>query len=440
MNRSETEDGRHEIVIVRRGGYDDDDGHHGGVWKIAFADFMTAMMCFFLVMWLINATNEETRTALASYFNPIKLVDQRTSRKGLDDIGDGPKEPTGETKGEAVDNPPSEPVGPVSAAEETPPAAPLHPSDESLFDDPYAVLAEIVADTGRLQNISAEGDGGAQEAGPATGASGGDSYRDPFAPDFWSTQVEAPAANETAQKTVPEGKVAETAPEVQERFAERAGDPFAPGKPAEPRSPEEDERELAELVAAPPPAQVAEAAKQASPETQEIAAEAPPAPSDTGAAESRKTEELAEKIRSQLAAAFGGAAELDGITIEHTDQGVIISVADDMQDGMFEIGSAVPRRDLVLAMEKIGKTLAAHDGNISINGHTDGRPFSRGDYDNWRLSTARAHATYYMLVRGGLEEKRITGVSGFADRKLKRPDDPYASVNRRIEILLGTPG
>jgi chemotaxis protein MotB len=119
---------------------------------------------------------------------------------------------------------------------------------------------------------------------------------------------------------------------------------------------------------------------------------------------------------------------------------VVISVADDMEDGMFEIGSAVPRRDLVLAMEKIGKTLIEHEGSVTINGHTDGRPFSRGDYDNWRLSTARAPATYYMLVRGGLDEQRITGVAGFADRKLKRPDDPYASVNRRIEILLGTAG
>ncbi|MGY6410404.1 MAG: flagellar motor protein MotB [Alkalilacustris sp.] len=45
-------------------------GHHGGAWKIAFADFATAMMAFFLVMWLINATDEETKQGLAAYFNP----------------------------------------------------------------------------------------------------------------------------------------------------------------------------------------------------------------------------------------------------------------------------------------------------------------------------------------------------------------------------------
>ena len=81
---------KHEIIIVRHGHGDHDEGHHGGVWKIAFADFMTAMMCFFLVMWLINASNEQTKAAVASYFNPVKLIDRNSSRKGLDDIGDGP--------------------------------------------------------------------------------------------------------------------------------------------------------------------------------------------------------------------------------------------------------------------------------------------------------------------------------------------------------------
>ena len=43
-----------------------------------------------------------------------------------------------------------------------------------------------------------------------------------------------------------------------------------------------------------------------------------------------------------------------------------------------------------------------------------------------------------MLVRGGLTEQRIVSVAGYADRKLKKPDQPLASVNRRIEIMLGT--
>ncbi len=45
-------------------------GHHGGAWKVAYADFATAMMAFFLLMWLLNATTESQRKGLADYFNP----------------------------------------------------------------------------------------------------------------------------------------------------------------------------------------------------------------------------------------------------------------------------------------------------------------------------------------------------------------------------------
>ena len=48
-------------------------GHHGGSWKIAYADFVTAMMAFFLLMWLVNATSEEQKRGIASYFDPISI-------------------------------------------------------------------------------------------------------------------------------------------------------------------------------------------------------------------------------------------------------------------------------------------------------------------------------------------------------------------------------
>jgi chemotaxis protein MotB len=45
-------------------------GHHGGAWKVAYADFVTAMMAFFMLMWLLNATTEKQRKGIADYFNP----------------------------------------------------------------------------------------------------------------------------------------------------------------------------------------------------------------------------------------------------------------------------------------------------------------------------------------------------------------------------------
>src|SRR5689334_25257954 len=56
-------------------------GHHGGAWKVAYADFVTAMMAFFLLMWLINTTSPEQKRGIADYFAPAS-VSQSTSGSG----------------------------------------------------------------------------------------------------------------------------------------------------------------------------------------------------------------------------------------------------------------------------------------------------------------------------------------------------------------------
>ena len=103
---------------------------------------------------------------------------------------------------------------------------------------------------------------------------------------------------------------------------------------------------------------------------------------------------------------------------------------------MFAVGSAEPQPKVVKAMEKIAKAIGSRPGKVIIRGHTDARPFKSENYDNWRLSTARAHMAAYMLVRGGIDEKRIERVEGHADRNPKNSADPNAAENRRIEILL----
>jgi chemotaxis protein MotB len=57
-------------VLIRRKKVVSGGGHHGGAWKVAYADFVTAMMAFFLLMWLLNATTEKQRKGIADYFNP----------------------------------------------------------------------------------------------------------------------------------------------------------------------------------------------------------------------------------------------------------------------------------------------------------------------------------------------------------------------------------
>jgi len=63
-------------VIIKRKKSVAAEGHHGGAWKVAYADFVTAMMAFFLLMWLLNATTEKQRKGIADYFNPTIPVNR----------------------------------------------------------------------------------------------------------------------------------------------------------------------------------------------------------------------------------------------------------------------------------------------------------------------------------------------------------------------------
>ncbi|UCI09219.1 MotB family protein [Mesorhizobium sp. B1-1-8] len=469
-------EGVHEIIIVKRNHDGHDEAHHGGVWKIAFADFMTAMMCFFLVMWLINAANEQTKAAVASYFNPVELIDRNSSRKGLEDLGDGPSK-----VGLTADNPQD---GASKAGEDGKGGAGSSDrrqtkeasqrsdlSDEHLFADPYAVLAEIATDTSVMQNVSAKGEGGAQNAGPATGASGGESYRDPFAPDFWSQQVVTPEAEASAARAKVEGdpakpgdKVAlvavpkiKTVPPSPPPTAASPEPSATPAKPNAGIAAAADAKagkaggekvkggqasgEKAEVEAATGDAAKSEAAKTEGDKAGAAKAEADKAADKGEKAPTSAALQTAAEIKQELAKAFAPGEKLaDGVSVEATDKGVVISITDQLDFGMFEIGSAVPRRELVLAMEKIGHIINEKKGTITIGGHTDARPFRSDTYDNWRLSTARAHSAYYMLVRGGVDESRITEVAGFADRQPKIASDPMAAANRRIEILMASGG
>jgi chemotaxis protein MotB len=196
------------------------------------------------------------------------------------------------------------------------------------------------------------------------------------------------------------------------------------------------ERGMPDAGAAPPAAESDEPA--ASTEAMLLrasldAAQPAETPADTTTAAAIEAE-LADALADSM-----GEAPAPQIEVRATDEGVVISLTDDVDFSMFDIGSAVPNPRMVLAMDEVASALAGRPGAIIIRGFTDGRPFRSDTYDNWRLSTARAHMAYYMLTRGGVDGVRITRIEGHADRKLKNADDPNAAENRRIEILLTEP-
>ena len=69
------------IIVKRR--YGEEEEEHNSAWKLAYADFVTAMMTFFLVMWLMNVTTVEQRKGIADYFNPVALSQSNSGADGM---------------------------------------------------------------------------------------------------------------------------------------------------------------------------------------------------------------------------------------------------------------------------------------------------------------------------------------------------------------------
>ena len=389
----------HEVVIIRRRGGEGDDGHHGGAWKIAFADLMTAMMAFFLVMWLLNVSDKEKIQQIATYFNPLKLNAKRPTTKGVEDQEApkaapstvGPEDQSAhdstvddKNKRQAATKPGGD--GDLEEGAE-------HVAEEELFNDPYGVLARLAT--------KAEGQADAANASQSDSAlPGGDAFTNPFEPFAGQSHSQPKAAqSEHEQMTLDEP----------------GAYPLPPGL--------EKPHEL-----------VPDVAEDGPPD-----ATAQKAPSADGSdAQSDAVGKKARALEGALAEALANVApdKKPNLEVRRVDEGVLISLTDDFRFGMFASASAEPRPEMVVVMEKVAKVLAQHEGSIVVSGHTDARPFRTERNNNWRLSMARAQMAYYMLVRGGIAERRFESIEGHADRALKVPADPNAAENRRIEIML----
>ncbi|HML41980.1 MULTISPECIES: MotB family protein [Hyphomicrobium] len=395
----------HEVVIVRRRGGDGEEGHHGGAWKIAFADLMTAMMAFFLVMWLLNVSDKEKIQQIATYFNPLKLNSKRPTTKGVEEEQETEKTaPTtvgpsdkganiSDIEGKDKMQGASKPGGDGELKEGV-----AQKAEEELFNDPYGVLA-------RLALKAASDNDQIKDAKSESTLPGGDAYSNPFEP--FAERPIVPDKN-TGQ--------AEPSPMT----LDEAGDyPKPPGlEPPLEVKPEEAGEPAPKAV--PAEAQPADAAKDA---------------------DAEKSKAEARALEGEILKELQGLApeKKPSIEVKKVDEGYLISLTDDFRFGMFASASAEPRPELVLVMEKVAKVLAARDGNIVVRGHTDAKKFRSEKNNNWRLSMSRAQMAYYMLVRGGVQETRFESIEGQADRKPKIPSDPNAAENRRIEILLRVP-
>jgi len=159
-----------------------------------------------------------------------------------------------------------------------------------------------------------------------------------------------------------------------------------------------------------------------------------------GDAGALKQQDMA-KLKEDLMRAMGKMANFEKLSklieMTVTPEGLQIELMEDPNGTFFENGSAQPTP----TMQGLLKVLAPEAGklpnSISIEGHTDSTPYSDSTkYGNWELSTERANAARRMMENNGLRPEQVVQVRGFADRKLRKPQQPTDASNRRITVLI----
>lgn len=262
-------------VIIKRKKIIAGGGHHGGAWKVAYADFVTAMMAFFLLMWLLNATTENQRKGLADYFSPSVPV-SRVSGGGDGAFG-----------------------------------------GESVFSD---------------EGLAASGPGAA---------------------------VPAPL-----------------------------------------------DRRMSDLGL-----------------------------SGEGEGDDQRLEELQAQLMGRSGESMADENLLRHILTRVTDEGLIVELFDLEDAPLFLADSTTPTDTLAALAALLSEVFTLVENDVAVNGHVRSYTVVLRDNPIWDLSTGRAQRMRILLEEKGLAPKRLSRVTGYADRR-PAAQDPGAARNNRLEVIL----
>ncbi len=137
----------------------------------------------------------------------------------------------------------------------------------------------------------------------------------------------------------------------------------------------------------------------------------------------RKTN-IAEKLKHQIE-----------MTI--TAEGLRIELMETDKGAFFPSGGTEPNAEAKEIMAMLAAELGKLPNTLSIEGHTDAKPFATsGDYGNWELSADRANAARRVMQQNGLGPRQVTQVRGYADQRLRKPLEPEDASNRRVSVIV----
>jgi len=154
--------------------------------------------------------------------------------------------------------------------------------------------------------------------------------------------------------------------------------------------------------------------------------------------EIQRLEKMGEALKQELKQNPEFQKLADQINIEIVNEGLRIELTESNERVFFEVGTANLKPEATRIIQQIAINLQNIPNKVIIEGHTDSRQYIHGakGYSNFELSSERANATRRTLVNSGLEPKKIDEVRGYADTRLRDPNDPFSAVNRRTSLII----
>ena len=147
------------------------------------------------------------------------------------------------------------------------------------------------------------------------------------------------------------------------------------------------------------------------------------------------------ELKEQLQKSFRRLDDFDKlksqIRMTITAEGLRIELLETASGTFFESGKPRPNEDGKQLLSLLAQELGKLPNKLSIEGHTDAKPYSgKGEYGNWELSADRANAARRLMQENGIKADQVAQVRGFADQRLRSPEDPLDPSNRRISVIV----
>jgi chemotaxis protein MotB len=153
------------------------------------------------------------------------------------------------------------------------------------------------------------------------------------------------------------------------------------------------------------------------------------------------TKEDMPKLKEELEKAIHQMSDFDKlkdqVEMTVTAEGLRIELLETATGTFFDVGNTTPNDKGQELLRLLADQLGKLPNKLSIEGHTDSKPYAGGlSYSNWELSTDRANAARRLMQQNGVRADQVSQVRGYADQRLRKPDNPLDPSNRRISVIV----